>query len=156
MSNSWGSVGISSSNRRSTSGRAARVLLALLLMVATASAPVSEALAKRRSRSGAPQIAAAIIVDMNSGSILYSQAADMPRYPASLTKMMTLYVLFGYLRAGKITPTSELVVTPHAASQAPTKLGLKPGATISTSDAVKALVTPVSYTHLTLPTICSV
>jgi D-alanyl-D-alanine carboxypeptidase len=117
------------------------VLLALLLMVATASAPVSEALAKRRSSSGAPQIAAAIVVDMNSGSILYSQAADMPRYPASLTKMMTLYVLFAYLRAGKITPTSELVVTPHAASQAPTKLGLKPGATISTSDAVKALVT---------------
>jgi len=113
------------------------VLLALLLMVATASAPVSEALAKRRSSSGAP----AIVVDMNSGSILYSQGADMPRYPASLTKMMTLYVLFAYLRAGKVMPTSELVVTPRAASQAPTKLGLKPGATISTSDAVKALVT---------------
>ena len=117
------------------------MLLALLLMVATASAPVSEALAKRRSSSGAPQIAAAIVVDMNSGSILYSQGADMPRYPASLTKMMTLYVLFAYLRAGKVMPTSELVVTPRAASQAPTKLGLKPGATISTSEAVKALVT---------------
>jgi D-alanyl-D-alanine carboxypeptidase len=118
------------------------VLLALLLIVAPAGAPLSEAhAAKRKSGSGAPQIASAIVVDMNSGSILYSQSADLPRYPASLTKMMTLYVLFGYLRAGKVTPTSELVVTPHAASQAPTKLGLKPGATISTSDAVKALVT---------------
>lgn len=118
------------------------MLLALLLIVAAAGAPLSEAhAAKRKSGSGAPQIASAIVVDMNSGSILYSQSADLPRYPASLTKMMTLYVLFGYLRAGKVTPTSELVVTPHAASQAPTKLGLKPGATISTTDAVKALVT---------------
>ena len=118
------------------------MLLALLLIVAPAGAPLSEAhAAKRKSGSGAPQIASAIVVDMNSGSILYSQSADLPRYPASLTKMMTLYVLFGYLRAGKVTPTSELVVTPHAASQAPTKLGLKPGATISTTDAVKALVT---------------
>jgi D-alanyl-D-alanine carboxypeptidase len=118
------------------------VLLAPLLIVAVAGAPLSEAhAAKRRSSGGAPQITSAIVVDMNSGSILYSQSADLPRYPASLTKMMTLYVLFGYLRAGKVTPTSELVVTPHAASQAPTKLGLKPGATISTTDAVKALVT---------------
>jgi D-alanyl-D-alanine carboxypeptidase len=118
------------------------VLLAPLLIVAVAGAPLGEAhAAKRRSSGGAPQIASAIVVDMNSGSILYSQSADLPRYPASLTKMMTLYVLFGYLRAGKVTPTSELVVTPHAASQAPTKLGLKPGATISTTDAVKALVT---------------
>ena len=118
------------------------MLLAPLLIVAVTGAPLGEAhAAKRRSSRGAPQIASAIVVDMNSGSILYSQSADLPRYPASLTKMMTLYVLFGYLRAGKVTPTSELVVTPHAASQAPTKLGLKPGATISTTDAVKALVT---------------
>jgi len=118
------------------------VLLAPLLIVAVAGAPLGEAhAAKRRSSGGAPQITSAIVVDMNSGSILYSQSADLPRYPASLTKMMTLYVLFGYLRAGKVTPTSELVVTPHAASQAPTKLGLKPGATISTTDAVKALMT---------------
>jgi D-alanyl-D-alanine carboxypeptidase len=55
--------------------------------------------------------------------------------------MMTLYVLFGYMRAGKLTPNSDLTVTPHAASQAPTKLGLKPGATIKVNDAIKALVT---------------
>jgi D-alanyl-D-alanine carboxypeptidase len=78
---------------------------------------------------------------MNSGTILHEQAADASRHPASLTKMMTLYVLFGYLKAGKLTPSSDLTVTAHAASQAPTKLGLKPGATIKVNDAVKALVT---------------
>jgi D-alanyl-D-alanine carboxypeptidase len=118
---------------------ATRYLLALALLLAAAALPLSEALAK--SRSSAPSVAAAIVVDMNSGSILYSQAADMPRYPASLTKMMTLYVLFGYMREGKVTPSSDLTVTPHAAGQSPTKLGLKPGAAIKTGDAIKALVT---------------
>jgi D-alanyl-D-alanine carboxypeptidase len=88
-----------------------------------------------------PSIAAAIVVDMNSSEILYSQAPDTQRAPASLTKMMTLYVLFSYLRAGKIAYNSELAVTPYAASQAPTKLGLKPDTTIRTIDAIDALVT---------------
>ncbi len=136
-----GSVGIIKRNRWAFLARFGRLLLALVLIISAAAAPVSEALARSRSRSSAPAVAAAIVVDMNTGSILFSQAPDTPRYPASLTKMMTLYVLFGYLRAGKITVSSDLVVTPHAASQAPTKLGLKPGATIETEDAIKALVT---------------
>lgn len=78
---------------------------------------------------------------MNAGRVLYAQAPDAAHGPASLTKMMTLYILFSYLRAGSITPDSELVVTPYAASQSPTKLGLKPGETIRAADAVKALVT---------------
>jgi D-alanyl-D-alanine carboxypeptidase len=118
---------------------AARCLLALSLLLAAAGTPVSDALA-RKSRS-APHIAAAIVVDMNSGAILHTHAADTPRHPASLTKMMTLYVLFGYLQAGNITLKSDLAVTPFAASQAPTKLGLKPGTTLKVSDAIKALVT---------------
>ncbi len=116
------------------------MLLALALIVVAVLAPAGEALAaKKKPRT--PSIAAAIVVDMNSGTILHEQAADAPRHPASLTKMMTLYVLFGYLKAGKLTPSSDLTVTAHAASQAPTKLGLKPGATIKVNDAVKALVT---------------
>jgi D-alanyl-D-alanine carboxypeptidase len=107
---------------------------ALLLGIGAVLAPMSEA-------SAASSIKAAIIVDMNSGSVLYSQSADTLRSPASLTKIMTLYVLFAYLRAGKLTYETELVVTPHAANQSPTKLGLKPGATIKTIDAIKALVT---------------
>ncbi len=117
-----------------------RVLLALALMVGPALTPVDAALAAKK-KATTPSIAAAIVVDMNSGSILQERAADTPRHPASLTKMMTLYVLFGYLKAGKLTPNSDLTVTAHAASQAPTKLGLKPGATIKVNDAVKALVT---------------
>jgi len=118
---------------------AARYLLALSLVLAAAGVPVGEALAKKKS--GTPFVAAAIVVDMNSGTILQAQDADATRHPASLTKMMTLYVLFGYLRAGNITLDSDLAVTPLAASQAPTKLGLKPGTTIKVSDAIKALVT---------------
>ena len=115
-------------------------LLALALIAGPVLAPADAALAAKK-KATTPSIAAAIVVDMNSGSILQEQAADTPRHPASLTKMMTLYVLFGYLKAGKLTPSSDLTVTEHAATQAPTKLGLKPGATIKVNDAVKALVT---------------
>ncbi len=111
----------------------------LSLMLAATGMPAGEALA--RTRSSTPFVAAAIVVDMNSGTILHAQDADALRHPASLTKMMTLYVLFGYLHAGNITLDSDLAVTPFAASQAPTKLGLKPGTTIKVSDAIKALVT---------------
>jgi D-alanyl-D-alanine carboxypeptidase len=119
---------------------AARVLLALLLVLAAAGFPVDTAVAAKK-KSSAPSIAASIVVDMNSGAILHAQAADTPRHPASLTKIMTLYVLFGFMREGKITLESDLTVTPFAASQAPTKLGLKAGTTIKVSDAISALVT---------------
>ncbi len=135
-------VGIGKRLRWAFLGRAGQLLLALALIVAAASAPFGEAsAAKRRSSSAAPPIAAAIVVDMNTGIILYSQAPDTPRYPASLTKMMTLYVLFGCLKDGKISLSSDLTVTPHAEIQAPTKLGLKQGMTIKVEDAIKALVT---------------
>jgi len=117
-----------------------RAWLALLLALVMA-APSTGAVAKPKSRSSGNAIAAAIVVDMNSGRTLYEQSPDAPRVPASLTKMMTLYVLFTYLRAGAISPDSDLVVTPYAASQSPTKLNLKPGATIRVADAVNALVT---------------
>jgi D-alanyl-D-alanine carboxypeptidase len=135
-------VGIRKRLRWAFLGRAGQVLLALALIVAAASAPFGEAsAAKRRASAGAPPIAAAIVVDMNTGIILDSQAPDTPRYPASLTKMMTLYVLFGCLKDGKISLSSDLTVTPHAEIQAPTKLGLKQGMTIKVEDAIKALVT---------------
>jgi D-alanyl-D-alanine carboxypeptidase len=135
-------VNILKRNRRALFFCAARFAFASLLILAAVGAPLSEAhAAKKRSRSAAPSMAAAIVIDMNAGTVLYAKEADTQRYPASLTKVMTLYVLFGYLRAGKITTETELEVTPHAASQSPTKLGLKPGTTIKTSEAIKALVT---------------
>jgi D-alanyl-D-alanine carboxypeptidase len=84
---------------------------------------------------------AAIVVDANSGNVLHSSNPDARRHPASLTKIMTLYMLFEQLEAGKLKLDSELKVTEHAASQSPTKLGLKPGSTIVVEDAIKGIVT---------------
>ena len=95
---------------------------------------LSEAVAESR-------VKAAIIVDANTNGVLYSQSADVLRSPASLTKIMTLYVLFAYMRAGKVSEDTDFKVTPHSAGQAPTKLGLKPGSTIKVKDCIKALVT---------------
>jgi D-alanyl-D-alanine carboxypeptidase len=83
----------------------------------------------------------AIVVDANSGNVLYAASPDELRHPASLTKIMTLYLLFERMEAGKFKPDSQLAVSEHASAQAPTKLGLKPGQTIAVEDAIKGLVT---------------
>ena len=82
-----------------------------------------------------------IIVDGNSGATLSATSPDASRHPASLTKIMTLYLLFERLEAGKMNLDSEMQVSEHASEQAPTKLGLKPGQTIRVEDAIKGLVT---------------
>jgi D-alanyl-D-alanine carboxypeptidase len=90
--------------------------------------------------SYSPQFSS-IIVDGNSGATLSATSADASRHPASLTKIMTLYLLFERLEAGKMKLDSEMQVSAHASEQAPTKLGLKPGQTIRVEDAIKGLVT---------------
>lgn len=87
-----------------------------------------------------PQFSA-IAVDARTGKILFSNAIDGVRYPASLTKVMTLYLVFQDLKAERLKLTSELKVSRRAASMQPTKLGLKPGSTISVENAIKAVVT---------------
>ncbi|MEO7565245.1 MAG: D-alanyl-D-alanine carboxypeptidase [Aestuariivirga sp.] len=87
-----------------------------------------------------PQFSA-ITIDARNGKILFSDSIDGLRHPASLTKMMTLYVLFQDLKAGTVTLNTQLKVSARAASMAPSKLGLKPGSTISVEDAIKGLVT---------------
>ena len=82
-----------------------------------------------------------IMVDGNSGAVLSSSNPDASRHPASLTKIMTLYLLFERLDAGKIKLDTEMHVSEHASEQAPTKLGLRPGQTIRVEDAIKGLVT---------------
>ena len=84
---------------------------------------------------------ASIVVDGNSGKVLQASNADAERHPASLTKMMTLYMLFERLDSGKVKLTSEMPVSAHAAAQAPSKMGLKPGETIKVETAIKAIVT---------------
>ncbi len=84
---------------------------------------------------------AAIVVDANTGKILYSADADAPRHPASLTKMMTLYMLFEAMEAGRISRASPVPISKHAASMAPTKLGAKAGSSITVETAILSLVT---------------
>jgi D-alanyl-D-alanine carboxypeptidase len=82
-----------------------------------------------------------VIVDGNSGATLSANNPDASRHPASLTKIMTLYLLFERLDAGKMKLDTEMEVSEHASEQAPTKLGLRPGQTIRVEDAIKGLVT---------------
>lgn len=82
-----------------------------------------------------------IVVDPNSGQILHSTNATSPRHPASLTKMMTLYLTFKALKEGNLKLDQTLPVSAHAASQSPDKLGLKAGQTISVRNAIMSLVT---------------
>jgi D-alanyl-D-alanine carboxypeptidase len=84
---------------------------------------------------------AAIVIDDKSGLVLHEASADEPRHPASLTKIMTLYLLFEQLEAGKLKLDTPLPVTRKASLQNPTKLGLKSDQTIKVEDAILGLVT---------------
>ena len=81
---------------------------------------------------------ASIVVDAASGEVLFSRFADARRYPASITKVMTLYLTFEALESGKVKLSDSLTVSPRAASQPPSKLGLAAGQSISLEDAMKA------------------
>src|SRR4051795_905241 len=132
------------------SSRALRVCALGLITFTTAILISSESAEARRYKhrrhhhvvreSYSPQFSS-IIVDGNSGAVLSSNNPDSARRPASLTKIMTLYLLFERLDAGKMKLDTELDVSAYASQQAPTKLGLKPGQTIRVEDAIKGLVT---------------
>ena len=81
----------------------------------------------------------AIVMDARSGEVLYEKRADSLRYPASVTKIMTLYLAFEALASGHLHLNDLLVVSPLAAAQAPTKLGLRAGETITVNDAMHAM-----------------
>ncbi|UPK32297.1 D-alanyl-D-alanine carboxypeptidase [Bradyrhizobium sp. 186] len=138
-----------------SSSRLARVGVFGLLTITTAVIFTTDAAEARRHRhrsyahhrvqrdaseSYSPQFAS-IIVDGNSGAVLQSTSPDGLRHPASLTKIMTLYLLFERLESGKMKLDTEMPVSQHAAAQDPTKLNLRPGQTIRVEDAIKGLVT---------------
>jgi D-alanyl-D-alanine carboxypeptidase len=91
--------------------------------------------------SGGTSTIAAIVVDGNSGRTLYARNENELRFPASITKVMTLYLLFEQLEQGRLQLDSDIRVSAYAAAQKPTKLGLHPGETIRVDDAIKAVVT---------------
>lgn len=83
---------------------------------------------------------AAIVIHADTGDILFDKYSTQKRYPASLTKMMTLYLLFEELEAGRLTMSTKMKVSKYAASQPASKLGLKAGSTITVEKAIEALI----------------
>lgn len=81
-----------------------------------------------------------IVIDAVTGEVLSSHNADEKRYPASLTKLMTLYITFSALEKGELTLDTPLKVSRHAANQVPSRIDVKPGTTISVYDAILALI----------------
>ncbi len=112
--------------------RVAIQFIATLTVVAVTLGSLSPAFARQKFSS--------IAVDARNGAVLFSDDPDGRRYPASLTKVMTLYVLFQDLKAGRIRMNSPLRVSARAAAMSPTKLGLRPGSTIPVELAIKALI----------------
>ncbi|MGH9589446.1 MAG: D-alanyl-D-alanine carboxypeptidase family protein [Terracidiphilus sp.] len=84
---------------------------------------------------------ASIMVDASSGAIVYARNAEARAHPASLTKLMTLFITFQQLKRGRLKLTQELRVSKHAAVQQPTKLWLRPGSTISVRSAILGITT---------------
>lgn len=126
---------------RSREGRAhppagPRRLLAIVLACAAVTLAVA-------TLPGAANAAgrAAMVIDANTGAVLYAVDADEPRFPASLTKIMTLYLTFELIEKGRLAYTDRIAISAQAAAQPPSKLDLDAGDTILVRDAVRALVT---------------
>lgn len=100
----------------------------------------TEAFAKAR-KSGGNSKYAGIVVDARTGNVLYSENADVLRYPASLTKMMTLYLVFEALESGRIKLNSRVPISKNASAEPPSKLGIRAGNTITVEQGILGLVT---------------
>jgi len=81
----------------------------------------------------------AILMDARDGSVLYAENAGIVRRPASLTKMMTLFLVFDALDAGSLRPGDTVRISRHAADQKPSRVGLRPGATMTVDQAIRAV-----------------
>ena len=106
---------------------------AVLVLLSASSGPAAAQVGSDRYAS--------IVMDSGSGNVLSAASADEERYPASLTKMMTLYMLFDALRDRRVSLEQAVPVSPWAASMSPTKLGLVPGSYITVEQAILGLVT---------------
>lgn len=120
--------------------RASRLLIAALAAFAVPLSTMTPQVAAAQVYS-APTHAkyAAVVVDAASGEVMYARRADSPRYPASITKVMTLYLTFEALAAGKLSPSDQIVMSPRAAAQPPTKLGVRAGDVFTVEEAISAL-----------------
>jgi D-alanyl-D-alanine carboxypeptidase len=129
--------------------RAVLAIVSALALLLPALAPISGAYAAtahrvrpvrvERNVTPSPEKDAAIVVDGATGKVLYERNADAIRYPASLTKMMTLYLLFEALEKGTISLDTPMYASSHAVAQSPTKLYVPLGTTIDVDTAIKAI-----------------
>ena len=125
-------------------GRRFSVLFGLAGAVAvalTAMASPAEAARKKKRVGGYNPPYAAMVIDAKSGRTLHAVNEDALRHPASVTKVMTLYMLFEQMERGRFRMDSPLRVSAHAARMAPSKIGFTPGETIDVEDAIMALIT---------------
>ncbi|WP_439575480.1 serine hydrolase [Phreatobacter sp.] len=97
--------------------------------------------ARPRRHGGYAPAYAAIVIDAKTGQTLHAESADSMRFPASITKVMTLYLLFEQIESGRLSLQSPLSVSAEAARQPPSKVGVRPGSTITVEEAIRALVT---------------
>lgn len=138
---------------RAGTGAIARIAIAVALGLSVACALAGPSDARTRHHYSAagsaawdalsatdPLKDAALIIDGKTGRVLYARNPDAERHPASLTKMMTLYLLFERLHSGAITLSTDIPISEHASEQAPTKLHLWPGSTIPVDTAIRAVV----------------
>lgn len=125
--------------RRMPFAFATAILCATSLLAGIATADAASSSKKARPRPATVQKDAAYVVDGATGQVLYDRNADAPRKPASLTKMMTLYLMFEELDKGRIKLDTKLTASLHASRQDPTKVGIEPGGQIDAETAIKAL-----------------
>ena len=112
------------------------ILMTVLIAIACMAVP-----GDAQARSSKKEKYASIVIDADTGLVLHHRHADSSRHPASLTKIMTIYMVFEALERGKISLNDRVRISRHAAGMVPSKLGLPTGSSIRVKDAISALVT---------------
>lgn len=115
-----------------------RLILILAIFSSFSASAASKKLKKTSCNPVFPQ--ASLVVDMKTGEVLHAQNATGKVYPASLTKLMSLYLTFEAIESGKLSLNKQLYVSKRAEKMLPTKLGLREGETISVKDAILGLI----------------
>lgn len=115
-------------------------IIMVLLLLSSATIPEAHAARASGGNNENPRYAS-IVIEASTGKILHQDNADAQRHPASLTKVMTLLILFDQMQAGKVKLTDRIRISKYAASRSPTKLGIPAGGSITVRDAIAAIVT---------------
>ena len=112
----------------------------MLLHIAAAAMLLNPSTGQAASHAGVNKNDSVLVLDYDTGQVLYDKDPDATRYPASLTKMMTLYLLFDAIERGEVKMDTVMKVSKLASSRSPTKLGVKSRSTIKVEDAINALI----------------